>query len=506
MLKKEVKTLARQSLAYSLGDFINNIINFLLFPVYIKMLTPEEYGILILMTLFGTLLMMLLRLGLNDGFMRLYFDYDGKTERKELLGSTYYGLLLVNVLMFIPLYLFIDKIAWLFLFDPKLTPEQRQTMLLLYTPLFTVTLIACVARSFLNVPFTLLQTQGRAKAFATISIVRFFSNMLLKFLFVAVFHWNVFGVVMVDLITALFFTAAFIPIVSHQVSFKPNFIMLKNLFTFGVPKVPHNLAHHLLNQSDRYILSKYRSLQEVGLYGVGYNIGTAVKFFSYAFNMAWSPYSFKIHKDKDGPQRIARLSTYHLSLQVFIAVLVSFFAKELFEIIDAILCIDKKWFFALPIVPLVTFAYVFQAAYFVTNVGISIAKKTKFYPMITGMSLIISVSINLILIPSLGIMGAAITAVISYAAMAGLALFFGQRLYKIPWEWKRLIIIFGVAIGLIIVSLMTNSFSLDYRFPLKFILLLSFPFMLWFFRYFEIDELNYIKRQLFMPVKVNNRR
>jgi O-antigen/teichoic acid export membrane protein len=506
MLKEEIKTLTRQSIAYSLGDFINNIINFLLFPVYIKMLTPDEYGILLIVTLFGTLLMMLMRLGLNDGFMRLYFDYNDPESRKKLLGATYYGLIIVNILMFIPIYIFIDKIAWLFLYDPHLTPIAKTHMLALYAPLFTLTLITCFVRSFLNIPFTLLQTEGRAKSFATISILRFASNMILKFIFVAIFRWNIHGIVMVDLLTALFFTTTFLPIVWKKISLKLDAKMLKDLIVFGLPKVPHNLAHNLLNQSDRYLLSQFKNLAAVGIYGVGYNIGNAIKFFTYAFNMAWNPYSFKIHKEPDAPRRIARLSTYHLSFELMIAVFISCFARELFEIIDAILVIDHKWFSALPVVPLIAFAFVFQAAYFLTNIGISIGKKTKYYPLITGISLIISISINLILIPRYGVVGAGITAIISYAMMAGLALIYGQRFYRIPWEWKRLALIFAISVGAVFVSFQANSLALAIRFPLKFVGFLSLPFLLWIARFFKSDEMNFIRKNLFQPVRLRIKR
>jgi O-antigen/teichoic acid export membrane protein len=506
MLKEEVKILTKQSIAYSLGDFINYIINFLLFPVYIKMLTPDEFGILQIITLFGTLLMMLMRLGLNDGFMRLYFDYDDKESRRKLLGATYYGLIFVNIVMFIPIYIFMDKIAWIFLYDPHLTPSAKTHMLALYAPLFTLTLFSCFVRSFLNVPFTLLQTQGRAKSFATISILRFASNMILKFIFVAVFRWNIHGIVMVDLITALFFTTAFLPVIWRRISLKLDKKMLKDLISFGLPKVPHNLAHNLLNQSDRYLLSQFKDLAAVGIYGVGYSIGNAIKFFTYAFNMAWNPYSFKIHKEPDAPRRIARLSTYHLSVELMIAVFISCFARELFEIIDAILVINHKWFAALPVVPLIAFAFVFQAAYFLTNIGISIGKKTKYYPLITGVSLIISISLNLILIPRYGAIGAGITAIISYAAMAGLALIYGQRFYKIPWEWRRLSIVFTLSAAAVFLSFQANSMTLALRFPLKFIAFLSLPFLLWAARFFKDDEVNFIRKHLFQPVKLRIKR
>lgn len=503
MLKKEVKTLTKQSLAYSLGDLINNIINFLLFPVYIKILTPDEYGILLIVTLFGTLLMMLLRLGFNDAFMRLYFDYADEKDRRKLLGSTYYGLLIVNVTFFIPLYIFIEKIAWIFLYDPHITPEQKGYMLSCYTSLFTVTLITCFVRSFLNVPFTLLQTEGRAKTFALISILRFASNMILKFVFVAVLRWNIHGIVIVDLITALFFTTAFLPIVWRKISFKPDFGKLKELIAFGLPKVPHNLAHHLLNQSDRYILSQFKNLAAVGIYGVGYNIGNAIKFFTYAFNMAWNPYSYKIHKEKDAPVRIARLSTYHLTFELLIVVIISCFTRELFELIDAVLVINPKWFEALPVVPLIAFAFVFQAAYFLTNIGLSIGKKTKYYPLITGISLVISVTVNLFLIPKWGAYGAGTTAIIAYAAMAGLALIFGQRFYKIPWEWKRIAIIFTVSVGAVLLAFEADSLALSIRFPLKFIGILALPGILWIFNFFNQEEKSFIKRNLFKPIKLS---
>jgi|GEM_PF-3579808 len=496
MLKGEIKKITRKSIAYSLGDFINYIINFLLFPVYIKMLTPREYGILLLVTLFGTLVRMLMRLGLNDGFMRLYFDYTDQRSRKELLGATYYGLSTINIILFIPLYLFIDKIAWLFLYDADLPPDQMSHLLSTYTPLFTVMLIACFARSFLNIPFTLLRTEERARTFAAISVVRFLANMILKVIFVAVLKWNIHGIVMVDLITSFFFTAAFMPLVWRKVSLRLNLKMLKDLLSFGVPKVPHNMAHHLLNQADRYIISRFLNLASVGIYGIGYTIGMALKFFTYAFNMAWAPHSFKIHSEPDAPKRIARFSTYHLVFQLFIAVGISLFARELLVLLDALLGINPQWFDALPIVPLIAFAYVFQAAYFLTNIGISISKKTRYYPVVTGISLAVNIAFNITLIPVLGIIGAAVTANISYAVMAYLALLFGQRYYKISWEWRRLLKAFLSAVAIVIASKFIDGLAITIRFPCKVLLFILYPFLLWHLRFLLKEEANSIKRFL----------
>jgi O-antigen/teichoic acid export membrane protein len=505
VLKKEIKKLTRQSIAYSLGDFINYIINFLLFPVYMKMLTPRELGILLLVTLFGTLMRMLLRLGLNDGFMRLYFDHKKVSERKELLGANYWGLLFINIIVFIPLWFLIDKIARFFLYDSALSPEGMSHLLSTYTPLFAVMLIASCVRSFLNVPFTLLRTEERAKSFAMISVSRFLTNMILKVLFVAVLKWNIHGIVMVDLITSLFFTAAFLPITWRRVSLRLNLQMLKKLLAFGLPKVPHNMAHHLLNQADRFLIGKFINLSAIGIYGVGYTIGMALKFFSYAFNMAWTPHSYRIHKEKDAPYRISRLSTYNLSLQLFAAVLISTFARELLEFFNWLIVIQPKWFEALSVVPLIAFAYVFQAAYFLTNIGISISKKTKYYPVITGTALVINISLNLLLIPEFGIRGAAFTAIISYAAMACLALFFGQKFYPIPWEWRRLATIFSLSVLFVVFSQSIAGISLLPRMILKTAMIISFPFGLWILGFFLKSEKELMAKTLLSFVKHKTR-
>ncbi len=491
-MKNEVKKLTKQSLAYSLGDFINYFINFLLFPVYIKMLTPTELGILLLVSLFGTLMRMLLRLGLNDGFMRLYFDYTDPAQKRQLLGSVYWGLIFVNAALFIPLYFFIDRISVIFLRSPEFGSWEFAHMVSMYSPLFTMMLISSCVRSFLNVPYTLLRTEQKARHFAGISIVRFFTNMILKVIFVVAFKWNIHGIVMVDLITSLFFTVSFMPLVWRKVSMKFNPAMMKELLKFGLPKVPHNMAHHLLNQADRFILGKVSGHVAIGIYGVGYTIGMALKFFSYAFNMAWTPHSYKIHKEESAPLRIARLSTYNMMLQLFSAVLISTFALELLETFDYLLKIKQEWFLALPVVPLVAYAYVFQAAYFLTNVGISIAKKTKYYPVITGTSLVINIGFNLLLIPKFGIVGAAITANISYATMALLALYFGQKFYRVPWEWKRLGLLFGLCIGTTAATQLLSQFEFFVRVPLKTVVVGLLPVLLWKSGFFLPEEREYL--------------
>jgi integral membrane sensor domain MASE1 len=58
----------------------------------------------------------------------------------------------------------------------------------------------------------------------------------------------------------------------------------------------------------------------------------------------------------------------------------------------------------------------------------------------------------------------------------------------------------------VFLSFQANSMTLALRFPLKFIAFLSMPFLLWAARFFKDDEVNFIRKNLFQPVKLRIKR
>jgi len=90
------------------------------------------------------------------------------------------------------------------------------------------------------------------------------------------------------------------------------------------------------------------------------------------------------------------------------------------------------------VVPVITLAYVLHGAFLLGSVGIGIRKKARYYPMITAVAAATNVAANFALIPRFGILGAAWATVLAYAVMAGMGLRISQRLYPIPFEWRRL--------------------------------------------------------------------
>jgi len=114
------------------------------------------------------------------------------------------------------------------------------------------------------------------------------------------------------------------------------------------------------------------------------------------------------------------------------------------------------------IVPWILLAYVFTGAYVVFVVGIYLEKKTKYLPLVTGAGALLNVGANLILIPLLGILGAALSTLLSYIVMAVGMYFASQRFYRVEYEWGKVIKITGSAMVLFSVFLLVHPVPLSF--------------------------------------------
>src|SRR5882757_6754410 len=82
-----VRRVSRQLLAYGTADVMVLVVNFLLLPLYTRVLSPREYGALALLLLCEAFLKVINRWGLDASFLRLYYDYPTDDERKTLAGT-----------------------------------------------------------------------------------------------------------------------------------------------------------------------------------------------------------------------------------------------------------------------------------------------------------------------------------------------------------------------------------------------------------------------------------
>jgi O-antigen/teichoic acid export membrane protein len=433
-LSGHLKKLAAHSAVYGAADVFTNVVNFLLIPLYTAFLTTVDYGNLALLITFGTIAKIVFRLGLDAGFFRVHYDMATPEAQRRLAGTVALFAAASSLLLFLLVLAGMEPLTRAVLGDAS---APRRWVVLVAADVFVGT--------FAFVPLALLRIQDRPGLFSTFSAVRHTVNTGLKVLLV-MRGWGVDGILWSDLLATTVFSLALSPVLFRHA--RPAFdrAALREVLAFGLPKVPHGFLLQVLNVSDRRILAAFVPRAEVGLYQMGYGLGTAVKFALSAFEPAWGPFVYAEVKREGAKATLAGIVTYAFAAFVWVALGVAVLGREMLVLMTPR---NPAFRAAAPVIPLVALAYLLHGTFLLTSIGIGIEKKARYYPIVTGAAAAVNVALNFALIPRLGMMGAAWATVAAYAVMAGLGGTLSQRLYPIPFERARLFAIVVAALAVV---------------------------------------------------------
>ena len=141
------------------------------------------------------------------------------------------------------------------------------------------------------------------------------------------------------------------------------------------------------------------------------------------------------------------------------------------------------------VVALLAFGGVAYAAYIVMAIGVGRAKKTQFNWVITGAAALVSVVLNLALVPDYGMMGSAVAAAAAYTAMFLGMTWYAQRVYPAPYQWRRVLTAAGVAVALTVAGKL-----LDVPLAAAIVLIAAYPLVLLLLGFFQPEERRSLSR------------
>jgi O-antigen/teichoic acid export membrane protein len=419
-----LKDLFGNLAVYGLGDAATSIVSLLLLPLFTSYLTPTDYGIITMLLTAEAVTKVLFRWGVDTAFMRLYYDCADQAARQRLASTIFLFLLGVNGAL----------LAGALLALPWLTPLVLQTSEARAPLLLGLTLANTFVAGFYFIPFQVLRIGKQSPQFIALTFVRSSGTILARLLLVIGFGLGVLGIVVADVIVTTLFTLLlarwFAPLIRPMFSRA----VLRDALSFGLPRVPHSVAHQVIGFADRYLLNAFGTLRDVGLYSIGASFGLALKFFLSAFEASWTPFFLGVMREPDARRIYATVSTYVVAL---LALLVG----GLCAVAPAVVRLFTTAAFhdAARVTPWIALGVMFQGLYLVGSIGLVITKRTTFYPIATGLAAAVSLAANLLLIPRYGMLGAAWANTCSYATLAVATVGFSWRVYPIPYEWSRLL-------------------------------------------------------------------
>jgi len=448
--------LGRHSLIYGIGGLVSRIVAVLLLPVYTHYLTPADYGKIETLLALTTVLGIILRAGISSAFFRFYFDAEDPAARRTVLRTSFWFTMGAGTLGLLLLLVFAAPLSD-FLFGTSSAQNLVRAA--------GVALWAGVNYEQLT---SLFRVEERSVAFVCASLANVFITIGLTLVLVVSLDKGALGVIVGNFSGTLIVYVALLGFRREQLGLQFDRELLRQMNRFGIPLVPTALFLWVTNFSDRFFLVKLSSVSEAGLYSVGVRVASAMVLLLTAFRMAWPAFAYSIRDEDEAKRTYAYVLTYLTVVTAWVALGLTLFAPWLVDLLAA-----PRFAESYEVVGPLAFASVAFAAYIVVAIGVGRLRRTQFNWVVTGAAAIVNVALNLALIPPYGMIGAALATVAAYATMAVGMAWWSQRIYPVPYQWRRVVTAAGAAVGLAVLGK-----AIDVGFAGAFALCVAYPLAL----------------------------
>ncbi|MBI2857842.1 MAG: polysaccharide biosynthesis protein [Chloroflexi bacterium] len=465
--------LSKHSAIYGLGAIASQAVNFLLIPVYTRYLAPADYGALEIFHTTLAILGIIATLGLWQGLFRHFFEYDTEEKRRTAISTAFFFSLAFGAIFCLTLVLYADSIARL-LFGSEA-----------YALYFRISFATLFLDSLAMVSLSVIRAKQQSKKYVGVTLGRFLASVVFKLFFLIVLGRSVLGILEAELIAVSLVVIALIPEIVRSVAFRFSASALRSMLSFGLPLVPSSLAYWVMTMSDRYFLQFFSTSEELGLYSMGAKLGMVMQVVIVApLQLAWSQLIFLIAKEDNAKEVYSRSLTYYLLLGSFATLGLAVLSREILMVMTT-----PAFYSAQRVVPIIATVNLVVGCRSLVGVGILLKKKTQYLAFAMVGAAIVNMGLLYLMVPSYGMVGAALAGLIGQLILAASVEFTASRLYPIRYEWSRLSKIIVVGAAVYAGSLLVATDSVVLAGLVKMVLVLSYPFLLLTVGFWKPEEI-----------------
>jgi O-antigen/teichoic acid export membrane protein len=434
VIRKQIGRLARQSLVYGVGGIISRFVAIFLIPVYTSFLAPGSYGVVALLLATEAVMAILLRAGIQNAFFRFYYLTSDPIERRTVVRTAFWFTMASATLGLVLGLVFAPEIATAFGLKAGQINLVRATAVFLW------------ADMNYQQQTSLFRVEQRAVSYAIASVTNVAITICATLLLVVAFHQGPLGLIVGNFTGTLCVYTALLVYRIRLLGFEFDRRLYRAMEHFGLPLLPAALALWATKFSDRFFVSHYLGLHTVGVYSFGVQIASALVLAITAFQLAWPAFAYSIEDDEEARRTYAYVLTYFLFFMTWAAVALSLFAPFLAHLLAG----NRSYYPGARFVPVLAFGSVIFAGYSVVVISIGRTRKTGGNWIITGVGALVDVALNLLLIPRVGAIGAAFALLGAYAVMFVGMCWYAQRLFPVPYQWRRLATVLGAGAGIVL--------------------------------------------------------
>lgn len=467
--------LLRKFISFSIGGYINIIIGLLTVPITTRIVSPEQYGVNSLIVTLVNAVGIICYLGLDQGFVRFFYEEKVENRGKLLLKSIFIPVILSFVFIFFS-YFFKKRISFF-----VLGIESKELIIIL-----EIWIIFIILNRF---ALLIIRMQQRGKLYSFFQVIsKLFEFLLILILFKK--YGNDYRTLSFATLGSLILVTIIAILSERRMwNFEGNLkTNSKELLQYSVPLSLTMALNWLFGSSDKVIIKIFSNTTELGLYSGAFKIIALMTVIQNGFTTFWTPVSYEQYlKDPNNTEFFRRITNY-LAVVFFTLGIVILSGRD-----AIIFLLGKKYYDSVFIMPMLVFIPIMYLLSETTMIGIAFKKQTKYFLYISIVVSILNVVGNILLVPRLGAKGAAISTGISYIVFFSLRTYYSEKLIKFKFDLKRIyiIIILLLSYALILTFYKNIFFNLITGILLEIILLfIYFPVL----KEFYYKYINTIRR------------
>ncbi|AUC82912.1 oligosaccharide flippase family protein [Lacinutrix sp. Bg11-31] len=438
------KSLFKQTFIYGLATVLPRMLSFILVPLYTdpEVLSTAEYGRVSFIFAYFVLFNVVIAYGMETAFFRFF----NKDENQEKVTSTSAISLIISSFVLL-------GIAFFF-------RNQISSLISIELKHLNLVFIVLLLDALVIVPFSWLRATGKPMRYAIIKIINVAINLGLNVflllylkdlaegnaLFNSIYRQDFeISYIFISLVVASAITLLLLLPFYAKIKFKFDTELWKKMMRYAMPVLIAGIAYSVNETFDRILLEKLLPAniadEQVGMYSACYKLALFMTLFATAFRLGIEPYFFSHSKSENPQKNYAKILEYFVAFGSIIFLAVVVFA----DVIKPYIIKSEAYYEAMWIVPFILLANFCLGIYHNLSVWYKITDRTKFGAYISIFGAVITLVLNYVLIPKIGFKGSAIATLSAYAIMMLLSFYFGRKYYPIPYNFKKIVLYFGLS-------------------------------------------------------------
>lgn len=479
-----LKKFAKDTAIYGLATVLPRVISVLLVRLFTSEMNTGQFSEATDFWVFAAFFNVILTYGMETSFFRFYTK---EQNQKKVLNTSFTMILVTSIAFLVLMLILRNPIAHFFGIK---------------TIYFSILAWVTILDTIVVIPFAYLRVMNRPVRYAyyrVLNILVYLMIILLCFKFIPFDNFsnnehsdllklfitpeNRVIYIFIANLASSFLTFILFYKLYFSLNYKIEKTILRQMLMYGYPIMIAGIAYVVNENLDKLLLKRMLSPQIMGSYAATYKIGTFMSLYITAFRLGAEPFFFSQSKELDAKEKYAKIMYYF----TVVGVIFYIFIMANLKLINTFFIRQDEYFQTINIIPIILAANLMLGIYHNLSVWYKLTDKTKFGMYFSIFGAILTIILNIYLIPKFQYMASAWITYIAYGSMAVISYIYGMKYYNVPYKTYKIL-------SYIIISYILAYFMMRYydNYLLNYSLLIVFLTVIYFLE-FKGGKLTYKK-------------